>query len=119
MFLVNILRCADGSYYIGDADNLERCTGQYQARECEGYAAMRRPVQLIGSQEYVTWEDALSAEIQSKARAARRKKCMMQGDWTDVSRLAKSKSAHLSTVSGRMDFFFSGRLEAGYPLYFA
>ncbi|MEQ1741718.1 MAG: GIY-YIG nuclease family protein [Candidatus Nitrotoga sp.] len=103
MFWVYILRCADGSYYTGHTDNLERRIGQYQTGECEGYTATRRPVELAWSQECVTREDALSAEMQIKGWSRKKKEAMMRGDWTEVSRLARSKSAHPSTGSGRTD----------------
>ena len=97
MFWVYILRCADDSYYTGHTDNLERRIGQYQAGECEGYTATRRPVVLAWSQECVTREEALSAEMQIKGWSRNKKEAMMRGDWAEVSRLAKSKSAHPST----------------------
>jgi len=103
MFWVYLLRCADGSYYAGHTDNLERRMGQYQAGECEGYTATRRPVELVWSQECVTREEALSAEMQIKGWSRAKKQAMMRGDWTEVSRLAKSKPPHPSTGSGRTD----------------
>ena len=111
MFWMYILRCADGSYYTGHTDNLERRIGQHQAGECEGYLATRRPVELIWSQECVTRVDALSAEMQIKGWSRKKKEAMMRGDWTEVSRLARSKSAHPSTSSGRTDLPFLGKVE--------
>ncbi|MBU0500084.1 MAG: GIY-YIG nuclease family protein [Gammaproteobacteria bacterium] len=97
MFWVYILRCADGSYYTGHTDNLEWRIGQHQAGECEGYTATRRPVVLAWSQACVTREEALSAERQIKGWSRMKKEAMMRGDWTEVSRLARSKSVHPST----------------------
>jgi hypothetical protein len=71
--------------------------------ECEGYIATRHPVELAWSQECVTREEALSAEMQIKGWSHKKKEAMMRGDWTEVSRLARSKSAHPSTGSGRTD----------------
>ncbi len=112
MFWVYILRCADGSYYTGHTDNLERRIGQHQAGECEGYTATRRPVELIWSQDCVTREDALSAEMQIKDWSRKKKEAMMRSDWTEVSRLAKSKSAHPSTGSGRTDLLLLWEIES-------
>ena len=104
MFWVYIFRCADGSYYTGHTDNLERRMGQYLAGECEGYTATRRPVELAWSQECATREEALTAEMQIKGWSRKKKEAMMRCDWAEVSRLAKSKSVHPSTGSGRTDF---------------
>ncbi|CAG9931626.1 GIY-YIG nuclease family protein [Candidatus Nitrotoga arctica] len=111
MFWVYILRCADGSYYTGHTDNLERRIAQHQAGECEGYTATRRPVELTWSQECVMREDALSAEMQIKGWSRKKKEAMMRSDWTEVSRLAKSKFAHPSTSSGRTDLFLLREVE--------
>ena len=97
MFWVYILRCADNSYYTGHTDNLEKRIGQYQAGECGGYTATRRPVVLAWSQECVTREEALSAEMQIKGWSRKKKEAMMRGDWAEVSRLASSKSTLTST----------------------
>ena len=97
MFWVYILRCADGSYYTGHTDNLERRIGQYQAGECTGYTAARLPVELVWSQETTTREEALSAERQIIGWSRKKKEAMMRVDWAEVSRLAKSKSVRPST----------------------
>ena len=99
MFGVYILRCADGSYYTSHTENLERRIDQYQAGECEGYTATRRSVELTWSQLSVTRENALSALMQIKGWSRKKKEARMRGDWTEVSRLAESKSAHPSTSS--------------------
>lgn len=49
MFWVYILQCADGSYYTGHTDNLEKRISEHQAGESEVYTATRRPVKLAWS----------------------------------------------------------------------
>jgi hypothetical protein len=77
--------------------------GQHQAGECDGYTATHRPVSLAWTQECATREEALSAELQIKGWSRKNKEAMMRGDWHEVSRLARGKSAHPSTSSGRAD----------------
>ncbi|MHB1185851.1 MAG: GIY-YIG nuclease family protein [Desulfobulbia bacterium] len=91
MFWVYILRCADGSYYTGHTDNLDNRIAQHQNGECDGYTATRLPVELAWPQEFVTREEALSAERQIKGWNRKKKEAMMRGDWVAVSRLARSK----------------------------
>ncbi len=93
MFWVYILRCSDGSYYTGHTDNLETRIGAHQSGECDGYTATRLPVELAWSQEFVTREEALSAEAQIKGWSRKKKEAMMRSEWEEVSRLAQSKSA--------------------------
>ena len=93
MFWVYLLECADGSYYTGHTDNLEKRMGQYYTGECDGYVAAHLPVKLIWSQECATRYEALSAEQQIKGWSRKKKEAMMRGDWNQVSQLAKSKTA--------------------------
>lgn len=103
MFWVYILRCADNSYYTGHTDNLEARINQHHLGESKSYTASRLPLEFIWSQEFSSRETALSAERQIKGWSRKKKEAMMQDDWGEVSRLAKSKSNHPSTSSGRTD----------------
>ena len=48
----------------------------------------RRPVTLVWSQEFVTREEALTAERQIKGWNRAKKEALMRGDWKEVQRLA-------------------------------
>ena len=78
-FWVYILRCADGLYYTGHTDNLERRVAQHQAGEIPGFTVMRRPLRLVFSQEFATREEALAAELQIKPWSRRKKEALMRG----------------------------------------
>ena len=88
-FWVYILRCADGSYYTGHTDNLEKRMGEHQTGACGGYTVERLPVELAWSQECAAREEALAAEFQIKGWSRKKKEAMTQGDWGKVSQLAK------------------------------
>lgn len=90
-FWVYILRCADGSYYTGYTDNLEKRIAEHQAGELPGYTFSRRPVTLVYRETFATREEALACERQIKGWSRRKKEAMMRGDWAEVTRLAKGK----------------------------
>jgi putative endonuclease len=93
-FWVYILRCADGSYYTGHTDNLEKRIGEHTTGTIVScYTFKRRPIELVFSQEFTTREEALSSEQQIKGWSRKKKEAMMRGDWAEVSRLAKSTKA--------------------------
>ena len=46
MFYAYLLRCADGKYYAGHTDNLEKRMAEHQSGAIPGYTQMRRPVEL-------------------------------------------------------------------------
>lgn len=90
-FWAYILLCADGSYYTGHTDDLERRLGEHHTGQVAGYTATRRPVTLLFSEEFATREAALAAERRIKGWSRKKKEAMMRGDWVEVSRLAKSR----------------------------
>ena len=87
-FFVYILRCSDSSYYTGHTDDLGKRVAEHQEGVHESYTKTRRPVELIWSQECVTREEALSAEMQIKGWSRKKKEAMMRGDWKQVQRIA-------------------------------
>jgi predicted GIY-YIG superfamily endonuclease len=48
------------------------------------------PLELVFSQDFITREEALSAEQQIKGWSRNKKEAMMRGDWAEVSRLARA-----------------------------
>jgi predicted GIY-YIG superfamily endonuclease len=93
-FWVYILRCADGSYYTGHTDNLEHRVSQHKSGEILSYTAIRRPIELVFSQECTTREEAIAAEQQIKGWSRKKKEAMMHGDWIAVNRLSRGKHRH-------------------------
>jgi LAO/AO transport system kinase len=88
-FFVYMLRCADGSFYVGHTDELERRVAQHRAGEIAGcYTHDRRPVTLAWSQETASREEALSAELQIKGWARSKKQALIDGDWQAIRRHA-------------------------------
>ena len=67
------MRCADDSSDVGHTDNLELRLSPHHTGACEGYTATRRPLMLVWPQEFVTREEALTAQWQ-RVGVARRKK---------------------------------------------
>ena len=98
-FWVYILCCSDNSYYTGHTDNLEKRIAEHQAGEVEGYTSTRLPVVLVFSEQFPSREEAKACERQIKGWSRRKKEALMDGDWAEVSRLARS-SKHPSTSSG-------------------
>jgi predicted GIY-YIG superfamily endonuclease len=102
-FWVYILRCADGSYYTGHTDNLDKRFSEHTTGAITScYTFKRRPVELVFSQDCTTREEALASEQQIKGWSRRKKEAMIRGDWTEVSRLARSTSSvHTEPRTGR------------------
>ena len=78
-FWIYILRCADGSYYTGHTDDLERRIGQHQSGEIPGYTHDRRPVELVFSETFTDRIDALERERQVKDWSRKKKEALIRG----------------------------------------
>lgn len=87
-FWVYMLRCSDGSYYIGQTDDLEQRIGEHQQGAIPGYTHNRRPVTLVYSQEFSTRDEAIAAERQIKGWSRAKKEALIEGDWKRVQQLA-------------------------------
>lgn len=90
-FYVYILRCADGSYYTGHTDDLERRVAEHQSGALPGYTHDRRPVELMWAQDFPTRIDALERERQVKDWSRAKKEALFAGDWQSVSVAARSR----------------------------
>ena len=91
-FWVYVLRCADGSYYVGHTDNLEQRINQHHCGELGGYTSTRRPVSLVYTEEFPTRDESFAAERQIKGWSRKRKEALIRGDWDELRRLARGRS---------------------------
>jgi LAO/AO transport system kinase len=91
-FFVYMLRCSDGTYYVGHTDELERRVAQHRAGEIIGCTHERRPVELVWSQETATREEALAAELRIKGWGRAEKEALIAGDRDRIQTLARSRA---------------------------
>ncbi len=88
-----ILRCADGSYYVGTSRvSLEQKVAEHNAGHYGGYTAKRRPVTLLFSEWFDRVTDAIAAERQVKGWSRAKKEALMRRDFAGLSALAKRRS---------------------------
>jgi predicted GIY-YIG superfamily endonuclease len=99
-FWCYILRCADGRYYTGHTDNLERRIGQHQAGGHCAFTERRRPVELAWCQEFPSRLEALEAERRISPWSRAKKAALIAGDWSALSYWAKPPSERPSTSLG-------------------
>jgi predicted GIY-YIG superfamily endonuclease len=96
-FWAYMLRCADGSYYVGQTDDLERRIAQHEYGGFCDFTARRRPVLLVWSETFSTRDEAKAAERQIKGWSRAKKKALIAGDWERMHQLAKPPVARPST----------------------
>ena len=99
-----ILRCSDGSYYIGVTRTaLEIRTAQHNAGTFGGYTATRRPVTLVFSQWFDRITDAIENERKLKKWSRAKKEAFVRGDFEAVRQLSARRSPHPSRRSPATD----------------
>jgi len=85
-----ILRCADGSYYVGTTVNsIERRIAEHQAGTYGGYTSLRRPLTLVYHQRFPRLDDAAAAERQVKGWRRDKKEALIHGDYALLPDLAR------------------------------
>ena len=87
-FWTYILKCVDGSYYVGHTDDLDGRIGAHQSGVIEGYTSSRLPVKLVWSQEFGDRDEAFAAERQIKGWSRAKKEALIRGDWDGIHLLA-------------------------------
>jgi putative endonuclease len=90
---VYMLRCADGSYYVGSAtgDDLTQRVDQHNAGYYKGYTFSRRPVVLVWSEYFDRITDGIAAERQLKGWSRAKKEALLHSDWAKVSELSSRR----------------------------
>ena len=100
-FWTYILRCSDGSYYVGHTDNLDARMASHGAGTGSGYTAKRRPLELIWATDLQDRHTAFSLERQLKGWSRAKKEAFMRGEWERLPMLAQNRQGnHPSTSSG-------------------
>jgi putative endonuclease len=88
-----ILRCVDGSYYVGTTRApMEKRLAEHQAGTFGGYTAGKWPVELMFQQDFERIEDAISAERQIKGWRREKKEALIRGNFLALPRLAQRGS---------------------------
>ena len=85
-----ILLCADGSFYTGSTNDLERRMKEHQAGEGANHTRKRLPVELIYWEEYPRIDLAYNREQQIKGWSRDKKIALIEGRNGDLPELAKS-----------------------------
>jgi putative endonuclease len=94
-----VLRCADGSYYVGTArGGLDRRVAEHEAGAFDGYTASRRPVVLVFHQHFDHVRDAIAAERQIKGWRREKKEALIRGDLNALPFLARRGAKALDAM---------------------
>jgi len=77
MPFVYILRCADGSFYVGKTNDLLTRLAEHQAGVAADYTAVRRPVAMVYAEEHSSVRSTKNRELQLKRWTRAKKEALM------------------------------------------
>jgi len=93
---VYMLRCADGSYYVGlTKAGLEKRLFEHSTGVFKGYTSGRLPVTLVWSEQFLSLRDAIACERRLKGWRREKKEAVIRGDYRALpvlSRTSRSRS---------------------------
>jgi len=91
---IYMLRCADGSYYVGSAtgDDLRKRVAEHETGAYPGYTSTRLPVRLVWSEYFDRATDAIAVERKIKGWSRAKKQALIKGDWAAIRLLAKRRA---------------------------
>jgi len=86
-----ILECADGSYYVGSTNDLERRLIEHQEGRGARYTTRRLPVKLVYSEEYNHVAEAFEREKQVQNWSRAKREALINNNREILPELAKKK----------------------------
>ncbi len=88
---VYILRCADGSYYVGLTEDLQSRENAHNNGRGSKYTFLRRPVKMVYSESCDSLEKAIGRERQLKRWSRTKKKALIVGDAARLQQPSKRR----------------------------
>jgi predicted GIY-YIG superfamily endonuclease len=86
---VYILRCRDGTLYVGHTDDVASRERTHNEGHGSRYTAARRPARVVYSEEHDSTESAIGRERQLKRWARKKKEALIAGDASTLKLLSK------------------------------
>ncbi len=94
MAWVYILICADRSYYVGSARNLEHRLEQHGSGKGCAYTSTRLPVRLAWAEEFDRVDDAWEVERKLHGWNRAKKQALIEGRFDGLPRLSQNYGQH-------------------------
>ena len=110
MAFVYILRCSDGSYYVGSTRNLENRIWQHSTGAGAVYTSTRLPIELVFAQEYDRVDEAYAREKQIQGWSRKKREALISGAYDELPRLSRKTFGGVSIRAGAL---LNRRLQPG------
>jgi putative endonuclease len=95
-----ILKCSDGSLYVGVTNNPERRLIEHnQGINPDSYTYSRRPVEIVFHEMFTDFNLAFEWETRIKKWSRAKKQALIDGDFVSLKELSKKKFKEKSSPS--------------------
>lgn len=89
MPFVYLLRCSDGTLYVGRTYDLASRERVHNEGGGAKYTAIRRPVHMVYAEEHSSLQSAIARERQVKRWTAKKKETLVTGDLPTLKTLSR------------------------------
>jgi putative endonuclease len=87
-----ILRCANGLYYTGSTNDIEKRLNQHQNGEGANFTKKHLPVELVYLEEFQRVDDAYFKEKQVQGWSRKKKEALITGNFNKLHELSECKN---------------------------
>ena len=84
-----ILRCGDGSYYVGSARDLDERMQQHFLGQGSTYTSKRMPVELVYAEEYEHVHEAYAREKQVQGWGRAKREALIERRYVELPGLTR------------------------------
>ena len=90
-YCVYILKCKNGSYYVGQTSDLENRMTEHTLGTHSSYIKKLLPVEIVFTQHFPDRHQAFLVERRIKGWTRKKKEALIKGDWKAIQELAKKE----------------------------
>ena len=87
-----ILHCADGLYYTGSTNDIEKRLYQHQNGEGANFTKKHLPLELVYLEEFQRVDDAYFKEKQVQGWSRKKKEALINGEFNKLHELSECKN---------------------------
>ena len=101
MFYTYIVRCADGTLYVGHTEDLASRERIHNDGKGAKYTAARRPVRMVYAEEHASMESAIARERQLKGWSREKKEALIRDDRAALDYLSHRSPKTMAAITWR------------------
>lgn len=96
-----LLRCVDGTLYVGHTEDLASREQTHNDGKGAKYTATRRPVRLVYAEEHAAVESAVARERQLKRWSHKKKEALILDDCTTLRSVGRRRMRSMPAFTWR------------------